>query len=185
MKLGYARVSKLNQHLALQTDALRSAGVEKIFTDKISGVKRERAGLDALLANARPGDILVVWRLDRLARSLKDLIAIANTLAERSIQIVSLQENIDTTTTTGKLFFQIFGALAEFERNVIIERTRAGLDAAKSLGKIGGRRPVLTAEKKQVLSLLLEKSADYHAHARAIGVSERTVRRYVGGNYSG
>ena len=145
MKIGYYRVSTAEQNLDLQTAALEKAGVERIFSDKISGTKTERVGLNELLAFARENDCVVVWRLDRLARLLKDLIDISARLQERGVQLISLTENIDTTSTTGKLFFHIFGALAEFERKLIVERTRAGLDAAKPRGRSGGRRRVLSA----------------------------------------
>lgn len=183
MKLGYARVSTADQKLEPQTDALNAAGAEKVFWDKLSGTKHDRNGLDALLAMAREGDCVIVWRLDRLARSLRHLMELAAVFQDRGIQLISLTENIDTTTTTGKLFFHIFGALAEFERNLIVERTRAGLDAAKSRGKLGGRKPVLTDEKKKALDLLLKDSADFHAHGRILDVSERTIRRYAAGEY--
>jgi DNA invertase Pin-like site-specific DNA recombinase len=184
MKIGYARVSKTDQKLELQTDALTAAGVEQIFTDKISGSKDQRDGLEKLLAIAREGDCVVVWRLDRLARSLKHLIELAALFESRGIQLISLSENIDTTTTTGKLFFQIFGALAEFERNVIIERTRAGLEAAKARGRSGGRKPVLTPEKRSVVQKLLKDSTDYRSIALAVGASERTIRRFATGDYN-
>lgn len=147
MKIGYARVSTKDQKLQLQEDALKKYGCEKIFTDVISGVKSERPGLDKALKYAREGDMLVVWKLDRLGRSIKHLIELINSLNERKISFTSLQENIDTSTSTGKLIFHMFGALAEFERDLIIERTEAGLKAARSRGKMGGR-PVLLNEKQ-------------------------------------
>ena len=183
MKLGYARVSTQDQNLGLQTDALKSAGVERIFTDTATGANTARAGLKDLLDHVRENDCVVVWRLDRIARSLKDLIELAAELDHRRVQLISLHENIDTTSTTGKLFFHIFGALAEFERNLIRERTQAGLSAARARGRKGGRRRVLTAEKIEILDLLLGKSGDYRSHARKRGVSERTVRRYASKNY--
>ena len=119
MKLGYARVSRTDQDLSLQTTALDAAGVEQIFTDKISGAEHDRDGLNELLKLARKGDTVIVWRLDRLARSLPHLIELSNEFATRGIQFVSLTENLDTTTPTGKLLYQIIGAIAEFERNLI------------------------------------------------------------------
>ena len=130
MLIGYARVSTADQNLNLQTDALKKAGCEKICSDKISGSKAERPGLEKALELSRAGDTLVIWRLDRLGRSLKDLIQIAETLKTQDIGLKSLEEGIDTTTSTGQLMFHLFGALAEFEKNLIRERSTAGLDAA-------------------------------------------------------
>jgi DNA invertase Pin-like site-specific DNA recombinase len=144
MLIGYARVSTHEQTLNLQRDALTTAGCSKIFTDAASGAKTERNGLDAALAYVRKGDTLVVWRLDRLGRSLPHLITTMTDLEERAIGFKSLTENIDTTTSGGKLIFHIFGALAEFERNLIRERTQAGLTAARARGKKGGRPNALT-----------------------------------------
>jgi len=179
MKLRYARVSTQDQNLTLQTDALLSAGAKRIFNDTATGSNTERAGLKELFDHIREGDCVVVWRLDRIARSLKDLIDLSAELERRGAQLISLHENIDTTTTTGKLFFHIFGALAEFERNLIIERTQAGLSAARARGRKGGRKRVLTREKISTLELLLERSSDYASHAQMLGVSERKVRRYA------
>src|SRR2546423_14717869 len=141
MLLGYARVSTDEQNLDLQRDALLKAGVtaKDIYTDKVTGVKAERQGLSFALSHLREGDTLVVWRLDRLGRSLKHLIETITTLKEQGISFKSLTENIDTSTATGTLVFQIFGALAEFERNLIKERTVAGLNAARARGRTEGR----------------------------------------------
>src|ERR687896_1060472 len=149
--IGYARVSTTEQHLHLQQDALTTAGCLKIFTDTISGAKSERKGLSEALDFIRAGDTLVVWRLDRLGRSLKDLIERITDLHSRNIGFKSLTENIDTTTSGGKILFHIFGALAEFERDLIKERTRAGLTAARARGKKGGRPKALTASEIQEL----------------------------------
>jgi DNA invertase Pin-like site-specific DNA recombinase len=147
--IGYARVSTEDQHLNLQQDALNSVGCLKIFTDTASGAKTERKGLEEAIDYVREGDILVVWRLDRLGRSLKDLIERLTELHQRNIGFKSLTENIDTTTSGGKLIFHIFGALAEFERDLIRERTNAGLTAARARGKKGGRpKSPLSEEKK-------------------------------------
>jgi len=160
MLLGYERVSTDDQNLALQHDALQAAGCHKFFSDKISGVKAERPGLKQALKFAREGDTLVVWRLDRLGRSLKDLIALVEELEKRKIGLRSLQENIDTTTSGGKLIFHMFGALAEFERNLIRERTQAGLQAARARGRKGGRKHKLTAQQIEVgRSLAIESNA--------------------------
>src|ERR687898_916621 len=147
--IGYARVSTTEQHLHLQQDALVQAGRLKIYTDTISGTKSERKGLSEALDFIRDGDTLVVWRLDRLGRSLKDLIERITDLHTRNIGFKSLTENIDTTTSGGKLIFHIFGALAEFERDIIRERTNAGLSAARARGKRGGRpKSPLSEDKK-------------------------------------
>lgn len=143
MKVGYARVSTEDQHLHMQEDALKGAGCEEIFTDIASGVKSQRLGLDKALAYVREGDTLVVWKLDRLGRSIQHLIQTITTLQERKIGFKCLQENIDTLTSGGKLIFHIFSALAEFERDLIRERTHAGLKAARVRGRMGGRPPML------------------------------------------
>src|SRR5437764_5997717 len=139
MLIGYARVSTQDQTLNLQKDALEKIGYGKIFTDTASGAKAERIGLEEALEYVREGDTLVVWRLDRLGRSLKHLIETISQLNARKIGFKSLTENIGTTTSSGKLIFHIFGALAEFERNLIRERTNAGLQVARARGRLGGR----------------------------------------------
>lgn len=141
MLMGYIRVSRDHQITALQEDAIKKLGCERTFIDKISGAKFDRPQLTQMLDFARPGDVVAVWRLDRLGRSLKDLIEIVRTMDARGIQLKSCKENIDTTTPTGKLMFHIFGAIAEFERDLIRERTMAGLEAARARGRIGGRKP--------------------------------------------
>jgi DNA invertase Pin-like site-specific DNA recombinase len=151
MLIGYARVSTMDQNLDLQTDALKLAGCEQIFTDKITGTKFERPQLSELKKILRAGDTIVVWKLDRMGRGLRDLINLMKEFDEKKIGFKSLTEGIDTTTTAGKLVFHIFGALAEFERNLIIERTQAGLKAGRARGKIGGRPPKLTEDQKKVL----------------------------------
>ena len=140
MKLGYARVSTAEQNPDLQTDALKLAGCEKIFIDKVSGSKSLRPELQKLKEQLRAGDTLVVWRLDRLGRNMKDLLESFKTLESLDVGFSSIQENIDTTTPTGRLVFHIFASLAEFERNLIIERTNAGLVAARARGRFGGLR---------------------------------------------
>ena len=147
MLIGYARVSTSDQTLELQKDALQKAGCSKIFTDTASGAKSERTGLDEALNYVRAGDTIVVWRLDRLGRSLKHLIETITGLNDRKIGFKSITESIDTTTSGGKLIFHIFGALAEFERDIIRERTQAGLNAARARGRKGGRPKSLTGKK--------------------------------------
>ena len=157
MKVGYARVSTHEQNLSLQKDALKQAGCGKIFNDQISGAKAKRPGLQEAKAYVRQGDTLVVWRLDRLGRSLKHLIETVTALEERGVGFQSLQESIDTTTSGGRLVFHIFGALAEFERNLIQERTRAGLAAARARGRQGGRPKALDAKKQALLYKLYDE----------------------------
>jgi DNA invertase Pin-like site-specific DNA recombinase len=154
MLIGYARVSTHDQTLALQQDALQKVGCTKIFTDTASGMKTERKGLDEALDYVRQGDTLVVWRLDRLGRSLPHLITTMTALEERGIGFKSLTENIDTNTSGGKLIFHIFGALAEFERNLIRERTAAGLTAARARGRKGGRPKALTSNRLNIARAL-------------------------------
>ena len=139
MKVGYARVSTHDQHLALQLDALRKAGCRQVYEEVISGARAERPVLQQALAHLRQGDVLMIWKLDRLGRSLRHLIEVVTDLAQRGIGFKSLQENLDTTTSSGKLVFHMFGALAEFERDLIRERTQAGLIAARARGRLGGR----------------------------------------------
>jgi DNA invertase Pin-like site-specific DNA recombinase len=146
MHIGYARVSTQDQNPELQTDALKSAGCEQIFTDKLSGATRERPELESCIKTLRKGDTLIVWRLDRLGRSLKDLVEIISELENNGIAFKSLNESIDTSSAGGKLIFHIFGALSEFERNLIRERTLAGLEAAKARGRTGGRKPKMNAK---------------------------------------
>src|ERR1044072_6883332 len=148
--VGYARVSTADQTLDLQEDARKKAGCERVFTDVASGAKDERAGLTEALAFLRPGDTLVVWKLDRLGRSLKQPIENGTALRARSVGFPSLQESIDTTTSGGKLIFHVFGALAEFERDLIRERTRAGLQAARARGRQGGRARALEIGRAHV-----------------------------------
>ena len=148
MKIGYARVSTPEQSLYMQRQALKQAGCEKIFTDTASGVRSDRPGLEKVIEHLRPSeDTLVVWKLDRLGRSLQDLISIVKSLQEKKIGFHSLQESIETTTSGGKLVFHIFSALAEFERDIIRERTNAGLAAARVRGRFGGR-PTLLSDKQ-------------------------------------
>jgi len=145
--VGYARVSTLDQALSLQLDALAAAGCAKVFEDRASGVQADRAGLQAALDYVRDGEVLVVWKLDRLGRSLPHLIETVAALEQRGVGFRSLTEAIDTTTPGGRLIFHIFGALGQFERDLIRERTRAGLIAAAARGRKGGRKPVITDER--------------------------------------
>src|ERR687892_2240123 len=175
--IGYARVSTYDQTLHPQQDALRKAGCNKIFPDTASGAKAERKGLEEALSYIRGGDTLVVWRLDRLGRSLRDLIATMTMLDERKIGFKSLTENIDTTTSGGKLIFHIFGALAEFERNLIRERTQAGLVAARARGRKGGRPNALTAKQLGIARDLYEKHHPITEICRTLKISRATLYR--------
>jgi DNA invertase Pin-like site-specific DNA recombinase len=180
MKIGYARVSTYEQNLDLQTDALKNMGCEQVFHDQISGAKTKRPGFDEALSYLRSGDMLVVWRLDRLGRSLKHLIETVNLLEEKGIGFQSLQESIDTTTSGGKLIFHIFGALAEFERNLIRERTQAGLAAARVRGRKGGRPKSLTKKKRDWLYRLYdEKQHSIQEICELVGVSKSTLYAYL------
>ena len=183
MNIGYARVSTQDQTLHLQKDALEKIGCTKIFTDTASGAKAERIGLEEALEYVREGDTLVVWRLDRLGRSLKHLIETISQLDNRKIGFKSLTENIDTTTSGGKLIFHIFGALAEFERNLIRERTNAGLQAARARGRLGGRpkAKALNTPKKITLaqSLYNDKNNTIDEICKTLNISRATLYRYI------
>jgi|SRR5215210_655798 len=180
MLIGYARVSTDDQNLDLQCDALEKAGCAQIFTDRVSGTKAERKGLTEALSHLREGDTLVVWRLDRLGRSLRHLIDTVTDLQERGIGFKSLQESIDTTTSGGKLVFHIFAALAEFESQIIKERTQAGLSAARSRGKSGGRPKALTEKQEQMLrNLAADKDRSVEDICKTLGISRTTFYRYV------
>src|SRR5271154_577233 len=180
MDIGYARVSTLEQNLDLQIDALKQAGCEKIITDEISGSVAERPGLAKLSEILRKGDVLVVWRLDRLGRTLKHLIEWVNELDERGVGFKSLQETIDTTNASGKLIFHIFGALSEFERNLIRERTRAGLEAARSRGRQGGRPKKLDHNKRQlVVDLYKGKKHSIKQICKMINISKPTLYKCI------
>lgn len=180
MLIGYARISTHDQNLDLQRDALEKAGCEKIIADQVTGSVAERPGLTKIKELLRKGDTLVVWRLDRLGRSLKDLIEWVNHLEEEGIGFRSLQEVIDTTTSNGKLTFHIFGALAEFERNLIRERTQAGLAAARARGRKGGRPKALNADKRQlVVDLYKEKKLSVKKICEMMGISKPTLYGYV------
>ncbi len=180
MLIGYARVSTLEQNASLQTDALTAAGCKRIFSDKVSGAKTERPGLNEAIDFLREGDSLVVWRLDRLGRSLQHLLETVSQLEERNIGFRSLQESIDTTTSGGRLIFHIFGALAEFERNLIRERTIAGLRAARARGRYGGRPRALDAKKTELAYRLYdEKKHPIKDICAMLGISKPTLYAYL------
>lgn len=182
MLIGYARVSTQDQTPELQLDALRRVGCEKIFTEKASGSQRDRPELKAALEYVRSGDTLVVWKLDRLARSLKQLIETIEQLKERDIDFRSLTEAIDTATPGGRLTFHIFAALAEFERSLIQERTQAGLASARARGKKGGRPPALSSDDVLVAKALLRDHAiSVEEVAKRLNVSPSTLYRHFPG----
>lgn len=179
MMIGYARVSTQDQNLDLQTEALTRAGCEKIYEDKISGVRAERPGLTRALEMLREGDTLVVWKLDRLGRSVKQLVDMVGELHKRGIQFKSLTDAIDTGTPAGRFFFHVMASLAEMERELIIERTRAGLDAAKQLGRKGGRKPKMTSSKIESAKKLLASGIPPRDVAKDLGVSVPTLYRWL------
>jgi DNA invertase Pin-like site-specific DNA recombinase len=180
MLIGYARVSTLDQNLHLQEDALTKAGCERIFTDTASGAKAERPGLTQALETLRPGDTLVVWKLDRLGRSLKHLVETVQTLVEKGVGLKSLQESIDTTTSGGKLIFHLFAALAEFERDIIRERTNAGLAAARARGRKGGRPKGIDERKRSMaITLYQDKSRLVSDICHVLRISRSTLYNYL------
>ena len=180
MLVGYMRVSTPDQDIALQEDALRKAGCEQIYSDIASGASVERAGLKRALDFTRSGDVLVVWRLDRLGRSLQHLIETVTALEKRKSGFKSLTELIDTTTSSGRLVFQIFASLAEFERSLIQERTHAGLKAARARGRFGGRPYILNANKIAMVKELYAAQKNTVAEiAKLAGISRVTVYNYL------
>jgi DNA invertase Pin-like site-specific DNA recombinase len=181
--IGYARVSTDDQDPRLQLDALTEAGCSRVFTETASGTLQARPELDRLLDHLREGDTLVVWRLDRLGRSLRHLIETVNGLAERHVGFMSLEERIDTTTVGGRLIFHLMAALAEFERELIRERTQAGLKAARARGRRGGRPRVMTAEKTAI-ARSMHQSGDHTvaAIAATLGVSRASIYRSLEGS---
>ena len=180
MKIGYARISTSEQNLDLQLDALNQHFCEKVFTDKLSGRNDNRDGLNNALSIARNGDTIVVWRLDRLARSLKHLIDIMMDLERKKIGLISITENIDTATPGGKLVFHIFGAIAQFETDLIRHRTMAGLEAARSRGKIGGRpSKVNHTNSDKFIELTKNRNFSRGDVAKLLGVSKATIYRQL------
>lgn len=179
MQIGYARVSTRDQNLALQIDALKAAGCKPIFDDKVSGAARSRPGLEQALATLERGDALVVWKLDRLGRTVKQLVEFVGELQQRGIEFRSLTEGIDTSTPAGRFFFHIMAGLAEMERELIRERTRAGLDAARAQGLVGGRKKALTEAKLADAKTLLESGRPPRAVAERLGVSVATLYRHI------
>ena len=180
MIIGYARVSTHDQNLDSQLDALQKADCEQIFQEKITGKSKDRPELLSCLKALRKGDVLIVWKLDRLARSLKDLVEIITDLNQREIGFKSLTEAIDTTSATGRLVFHIFGALAEFERDIIRERTKAGLVAARARGRNGGRKPKMDDKKvAMALDLLDKEKHSVQEVCKVFKISKATLYRYL------
>ncbi|MCG7349745.1 recombinase family protein [Sphingomonas sp. ACRSK] len=179
MLIGYARVSTSEQDLRPQLDALREAGCERMFSDKASGAKANRVGLADALSHARAGDVLVVWKLDRLGRTMKGLVDLAADLAERAIGLRSLTDGIDTAGTAGKLVFHIMAAMAEMERDLNRERTTAALMVARREGRVGGRKTVMTPKRLEAARKLLASGMPMREIAPAIGVSVPTLYRHL------
>jgi DNA invertase Pin-like site-specific DNA recombinase len=178
MKIGYARVSTADQELGLQLDALEAAGCEKVYSDKVSSTK-QRPQLDAALEHLREGDVLVVYSLDRLGRSLKQLIQIVEDLQARGIGFLSTADAIDTTTPAGRFFFHVMASLAQMERELLADRTRAGLAAAKKRGRVGGRPRKMTPAKVESAKKLMASGTPAKDVAASLGVSVPTLYRWV------
>lgn len=181
MKIGYARVSTLDQNLDGQLDALKAAGCvpKYIFQDKASGAKDSRPGLDAALAMVREGDVLVVWKLDRLARSIKHLIELSAELESRGAGLSSLSEAIDTSTPSGRMLFHVMGALAEFERSLMVERTMTGLHAARARGRKGGAKETLSPQEQKRLVSMYAAGDSVLDVGKQFGITRGTVYRYL------
>lgn len=178
-RIGYARVSTRDQNLDLQLAALNSAGCDRIFEDTMSGTKAGRPGLAKALEALREGDTLIVWKLDRLGRSVKGLLNFAGGLNERGIGFVSLTDSIDTTTASGRFFFNVMASLTQMERELMVERTQAGLQAAREQGRVGGRKRVMTEAKIRSARKLLSQGTPPKEVAASLGVSVPTLYRWV------
>ncbi|WP_460939179.1 recombinase family protein [Spirosoma humi] len=183
MIIGYGRVSTTDQNLHLQTDALTKAGCERIYSEKFTGTTKDRPELNKLIEHLRQGDTLIVWRLDRLGRSTSDLIDLVNTFEKKGVVFKSIMENIDTETASGRLFFTFFAAMAEFERNLIRERTNAGLAAARARGRVGGRKAGLSKEadiKAAAAKTLYESGNTVQKICTMLNIgSKRTLYKYL------
>lgn len=180
MLIGYARVSTAVQNRAMQLDALKRAGCKRIFEDTASGARSDRPEWARLMDTVRKGDVIVVWKLDRAGRSLRHLIDVANDLSARGVGLRSLHENLDTSSSSGKLVFHVFGALAEFERDIIRERSKAGLEAARARGRVGGRRFSLTEEQtKQLRALYARRELSIAAICATFKISRPSLYNYL------
>ena len=182
MLIGYARVSTSDQNLNLQKDALLKIGCEKIYEDEISGTIKSRPGLDKTLEMLRTGDTLVVWKLDRLGRSVKNLISLISDLNSKDIHFKSITDSIDTSTPSGRFFFHVMASLSEMERELIVERTKAGLEAAKKLGRVGGRKRKMTPSKVSSAKKLLASGVVPKDVAQNLGISIATLYRWIPAN---
>ncbi len=178
MLIGYARVSSNSQNLDLQIDELKKAGCSKIFSDKISGAKETRPGLDNVFSHLRKGDTLVIWKLDRLGRNVKGLIELVGKLEEKGIHFRSITNGIDTNTPAGRFFFHVMASLAQMERELLIERTKTGLEAAKKRGRVGGRKRVMSPSKFESAKKLLAEGMPPKEIAQNLGVSIPTLYRW-------
>ncbi len=181
MHIGYARVSTNDQNLDLQRDALQKV-CKKIHEDTISGSRRDRPGLESALEDLREGDTLVVWKLDRLGRSVKDLVELVGELEKRGVHFQSLTDAIDTSTPAGRFFFHVMASLAQMERELLIERTHAGLAAARAQGRVGGRKPKMTSSKLKAAKRLLESGVAPKDVANDLGISVPTLYRWIPAN---
>lgn len=183
MKIGYARVSTRDQNLDLQTDALKLAGCERVYKDVASGAKTARPALDELLSQLRAGDVVVIWKLDRLGRSLQHLVELVGDLMTREVGLLSLNDPIDTTSAQGRLVFNLFASLAQFERELIRERTQAGLSAARARGRVGGRPRGLSPEAETTAmvteTLYRERNLSVNAIAKKLHISKSTLYSYL------
>lgn len=179
MLIGYARVSTQDQNLELQREALVKAGCKQVFEDKVSGSRAERPGLAKMLDMLREGDTLIIWKLDRLGRSVKQLVDLVGKLHKQGVQFRSLTDSIDTSTPSGRFFFHVMASLAEMERELTIERTRAGLEVARQLGRRGGRKPKMTESKVESAKKLLDSGMPPRDVAMNLGVSIPTLYRWV------
>lgn len=182
MKFGYARVSTQDQNLDLQIDALTKFGCDKYFHEKISGKNKERPELNKLIAQLRPGDTVVVWKLDRLGRSIRDLIELVENFKLNEVNFVSIQDNIDTNSAMGRFTFNLFASLAQFEREIIRERTKAGLSSARAKGRKGGRPSGLSKEKVKVaeqIKVLFDSGRDIADLKETFKISQATIYRYI------
>jgi DNA invertase Pin-like site-specific DNA recombinase len=179
MRIGYARVSTRDQNLEMQLGALNKAGCERIFTDKLNGAQVERPGLKEALSHLREADTLVVWKLDRLGRSVKGLVDLVNELEAKKVHFQSVTDGVDTKTPAGRFFFHVMASLAQMERELILERTRAGLEAARLQGRVGGRKRQMTDGKVQAARKLLASGTPPYEVAHSLGVSVPTLYRWV------
>ncbi len=179
MLVGYARVSTEDQQLTLQTQSLKKCGCKKIFSDKAGGARTDRPGLKEALSHLRPGDTLVVWKLDRLGRSVKGLVDLVGELEHQKVHFKSITDSIDTSTPAGRFFFHVMASLAQMERELTVERTRAGMEAARRLGRVGGRKRLMSEKKMAAARNLLAQGTPPKDVAHAVGVSVPTLYRWL------